>query len=78
MIHGERIRIHGDGVKKALGTLVKAAEQVLAKSAFFRRLLQQHIVIVSDAELFRQHRADLATAAAILPSNGNDHRNSSF
>ena len=78
MVHGEGIRVHRNGIKKALGALVEAVEQLLTKAAFLRRLLEQQIVIVDDAELVRQRRADLAAAASVLSSNGNDHKDSSF
>ena len=78
MVHGEGIWVHRNGIEKALGALVEAMEQLLTKAAFLRRLLEQQIVVISDAELVRQRRADLAAAASVLSSNGNDHKDSSF
>ena len=78
MIHREGIGVHRDGVEKALGALVKGTEQLLTKPALLCRFLEQHIVVIGDAELLGKHRADLAAAAAVLSSNCNDHNDSSF
>ena len=78
MVHREGIGVHRDGIEKALRAFVKGTEQLFAKSALLCRLLEQHVVVIGDAELLGKHRADLASAAAVLSANRNDHKDSSF
>ena len=78
MVHREGVGIHCDGIEKALRAFIKGTEQLFAKPTLLRRFLEQHIVVIGNAELLGKHGADLAPAAAVLSANRNDHSDSSF
>ena len=76
---GEHVRIHGDGVQKALGPLVKVFEDLLTQAAFLGRLLQKLFIVKRNAQLLGHADTHFLAAAAELTSNGNDglHRDHS-
>ena len=69
---GEHVRIHGDGVKQALGALVKVFDDLLAKAALLGCLLEDLLVIERNAKFLGQTDTHFLAAAAKLTSDGND------
>jgi len=68
----EHVRVHGDGVKQALGTLVKVFKDLLAKAALLRCFLQQLLIVKRNTQLLGDTDSHLFAAAAELPADAND------